>query len=265
MEALRHLLHDPRIKGVDTDSPELLDAHRTILAEKPMMQSVFAEFYQRLTKAREGYFTAQGVEIELGAGISLFKNSRSEVITSDIKETPHCQTVIDAMNMSVADNSVAALYGINCFHHFPDPGKYFDELQRVLKPGGGAIMIEPYHGPFASILYSSVHDSEHFNKDQASWSTEGLGAMTGANQALSYLVFKRDLEVFLQKYPMLEVVEITRINNYIEYLVSGGLNFRQLLPTALIPAIKALQSMFTPISHLFALHQMIVIRRKSEG
>lgn len=263
MDKLRHFLHDSRIVGINTDSPEILDAHRSVLAQKPMMQKVFGEFYRQLILAREKYFTASGDELELGAGISLFKEARPQIMTSDIKSTPHCDYVIDAQNMAMDDSSLAAIYGINCFHHFPDPDKFFNELQRVLKPGGGAILIEPYHGPFSSLLYSNVHDNEHFNKTQVDWKTEGLGSMTGANQALSYLVFERDKSKFMERYPELEIVETTRFNNYMEYLLSGGLNFRQLVPTVAVPLIKILQGLLTPASHLFALHQMIVIRRRT--
>jgi len=55
--------------------------------------------------------------------------------------------------------------------------------------------------------------------------------MEGANQALSYIVFKRDVHLFLKKYPQLELVEQKVFSNYLRYLLSGGLNFRQILPS----------------------------------
>jgi hypothetical protein len=55
--------------------------------------------------------------------------------------------------------------------------------------------------------------------------------MEGANQALSYIVFERDRERFERLFPDLEIVEQSWIANYPRYLLSGGLNFRQLLPT----------------------------------
>src|SRR5690554_2167629 len=196
MNTLRQMLHDPRVQGVDADSPELVEVHRQILQDKPMMRAVFYQFYHALIEQRLRLLPAQGAELEIGSGVSMFKDVHPALITTDIKTTPHVDRVLDAQDMDLEDNSVAALYGINCFHHFPRPRAFFYELQRVLKPGGGCLLIEPYHGPLASKMYSAVHANEHFNKTQQHWETQGLGPMTGANQALSYLVFERDEALF---------------------------------------------------------------------
>lgn len=86
--------------------------------------------------------------------------------------------------------------------------------------------------------------------------------MAGANQALSYIVFKRDLSLFLKKYPQLEVVEQKVLPNYLRYLLSGGLNFRQIIPSFCEPLIKLMELLISPFNSILGLHHSIVIRKK---
>ena len=41
----RELLVDPRLKGIDINSKQLLEIHNKILQEKPIMRNVFKKFY----------------------------------------------------------------------------------------------------------------------------------------------------------------------------------------------------------------------------
>ena len=61
------------------------------------------------------------------------------------------------------------IYGMNCFHHFPDPDRFFTELERVLVPGGGCVLVDPYHGPFARWLYPRLFATEGYDTDQVDW------------------------------------------------------------------------------------------------
>ena len=83
--------------------------------------------------------------------------------------------------------------------------------------------------------------------------------MSNANQALSHIVFFRE-KIFEEKYPNLKVVEIKRINSYLRYLVSGGINFKQLLPDIFIPLLKLVEFILKPFSHFLCVHYLIVIK-----
>ena len=152
--------------------------------------------------------------------------------------------VVDAQNMPFENNSVRAIYGINCFHHFPNPNLFFKELERVLDRGCGCVLIDPYYGTVAKRFYKKIFDTETFDMNQKEWVNESLGFMNGANQALSYIVIQKPL------------------NNYMRYVLSGGLNFRQILPSFFSPVIKLFEFMFIPFNSIFALHHIIVIRKK---
>jgi hypothetical protein len=130
-----------------------------------------------------------------------------------------------------------------------------------VKPGGGIILIEPYHGLFASFLFKRLFRTEGFDKSMPGWNVPMDGPMNGANQALSYVVFDRDWALFAKRYPQLEIVHQAPLTNYVRYLVSGGLNFRQLAPNFLIPVLKLVEALLSPLRRHLALHHVIVVRR----
>jgi SAM-dependent methyltransferase len=254
---------DPRLKGVDYDSDDLITIHRQILMEKEIMRDVFAEFYDLCIALDKKFFSsATEKRVEIGAGVSFFKDRHPYIISSDIKHAPHLDMVVDAQQMEFPKNSVRAFYGINCFHHFPDPQLFFNELSRTLTPGGGCVLIDPYHGWVASRFYKKLFDTESFDKDQKEWTNKGAGVMVGANQALSYIVFCRDVGKFHHMFPELTVIYQHPLDNYIRYLLSGGLNFRALVPAFLSPVIRIIEILISPLNRFFALHQVIVIRKK---
>jgi SAM-dependent methyltransferase len=266
ISTVRAFLRDPRLEGVDIDTPALMDVHRQILSEKPLMRHVFNEFYDLCVALNRQYLSGAGAEIEFGAGVSLFKQAFPHIISTDIKPSPYLDRVLDAQAMDLPDVSVRVLYGINCFHHLPQPRKFFAELDRVLVPGGGAILIEPYYGAFARLLYKYVHTQEGFDLTQKAWESDQpiRQVMSGANQALSQLVFVRDRTQFESEIPTLEIVHQATLSNYVRYLLSGGVNFKQLIPNLLEGPVKMLEWLMRPIEPLTALHYVIVIRKRSQ-
>jgi SAM-dependent methyltransferase len=201
--------------------------------------------------------------MEIGAGVAPIRNSYSDVLATDIVPSPGLDRVINAEDMDLEYESVRVLFGQNCFHHFPRPDHFFQELERVLSPGGGVILLEPYYGSFASYIFKRLFKSEGYDKNYPSWETPVIGPMNGANQALSYIVFVRDKSEFQQKYPTLKIVHTELCTNYLKYLVSGGLNFKQLCPDWAIPIISFMQRILSPFNRWLALHHIVMIRKEN--
>lgn len=253
----------PEMRGVDVDSNDRIKIHRSLLRRKPIMKRVFGEFYSKCMALDKKFFSTKSDKIvELGAGSSPVKDFYPNVLTSDLVSEPHLDMVVDCQNMPFEDGSVRSIWGVNCFHHFPDPEKFFSELIRILEPGGGCILIDPYYGPLATKFFREFCDTETFNKFQKDWSDPERTAMTGANQALTYIVFKRDRKIFAEKFPELEIVCMKPLTNYLSYILSGGVNFVQLVPNSLSFLVRAAEFFLFPMSRLFALHHLIVIRKK---
>jgi hypothetical protein len=53
-----------------------------------------------------------------------------------------------------------------------------------------------------------------------------------------------------------------RLSNAWRYLLSGGLNFRQLVPSVLAPVIRVVEALQRPVDHVLALHHVIVLRKR---
>ena len=261
---IRDLLKDRRLKKIDYDDYDRIKVHNAILSEKKMMKEVFSEFYFLCLRVADKYFCNEGKELEIGSGVSFFKKVNPDLITSDIIPAPHLDMVLDAQQMTaISDSSLRSVYAINVLHHFSEPEKFFLELLRVLRPGGGCILIEPFYGVFAKKFYSNVHPSEHFNPQQKEWtSSRKMGSMSNANQALSYIIFQRDKELFKKKYPNLELINNYPLKNYLRYFLSGGINFIQLAPNFFIPILKIGELLLSPFNYFLALHHVIIIRKK---
>ena len=254
------------LENIDVDSDELITFHRDILLNKKIINNVFHEFYTTCYELSKDYSKTDnkdGLRIEIGSGSSLFKYYYPDIISTDIKTHEHNDMSLDAQNMeNIEDNSIESFFAINCFHHFPNPEKFFRELDRTLKSGGTCVVIDPYFGLLSSFLYKRMFATESFDKSQKDWHYISDGPMNGANQALSYIVFFRDIENFLKENPNLEIVKTTRFNNYLRYLFSGGLNFKQLVPDFMEKPLKIMEFLLRPINSLFALHHIVVIRKK---
>jgi len=263
LKFVRRALAEPRLAGVDLNSDRRIAVHLDILQKKFMLHGVFADFYHGCRRADEHFLSGPGKRIEIGSGTGLFKSFYPDVLLSDIVPAPHLDIVLDAENMRLPDSSVRAFYVINTFHHFANPDRFFRELLRVLAPGGGCVLVEPYYGPGATFFFSRVFTSEGFDKTQQSWTTARADSdvMTNANQAMSYIIFRRDAEMFRAQFPGLEVVHSRRFHNYLRYFFSGGLNFRRLLPDFATPLLRGFEFLLAPADHLWALHYLTVLRK----
>lgn len=257
-----HLI-ESEVKNVDVDSPDLLKIHRSVLLKKPLLHSAFTTFYENMGAACDKYFSCAGVEVELGSGSGFFKHTRSGLISSDIRHAEYIDMVLDAQKLNLENNSVRAIYGINVLHHLQDPDQFFEEAYRVLAPGGGFIFIEPHNGFSSSLIHTMLHKNEHFDPNMEGWKNYSIkGPLSGANQALPYIIFTRDLKLFEQKYSgRLVVTHQAYIDNWLRYFFSGGVNFKQLLPSFLMTPFIYLEKIMSPFSSFFSIHKMIVVKK----
>lgn len=261
VERLRDALREPLVGALDVDSPDFSLAHRRVLMSKPMLRELFESFYRDCRALDEKYFAeTSGARVEIGSGSSFIADVFPDVITSDIKVLPSVKLVLNAEAMPFPDESLRCIYAINVFHHLPDPRAFFREMLRTLQPGGGIILIEPYYGPAARFLFTRLFVSEGFDQHAQSWETPDAGPFSQANQALSYVVFKRDRSTFEREFPELKLVTDLP-HTHLSYLISGGVNFRQLAPDWISPALRYLENALSPLNPVLALQHTIVLRK----
>jgi SAM-dependent methyltransferase len=261
MNWLIEWLRDPLVDALDVDATDRMAVHGQMLSRKRMLQSVFREFHHLFHQLDRQKLSGDGLRVELGAGVAPIRDSYPDVLATDIVPGPNLDRTLNAEQMDLPDASVRAVFGQNCFHHFPHPDRFFKELERVLVPGGGAVLLEPHHGPFAAFLFQRLFRTEGYDKQFPSWETPSAGPMNGANQALSYIVFVRDRVEFERRFPSLKIVDERTCGNYLKYLFSGGLNFRQLCPDWASPLLTGLQWTLSPLNRWLALHHVVVLQK----
>jgi SAM-dependent methyltransferase len=260
---LRDWLIDPTLKSYDVDSPEFSIAHHQIVQRKVILRQLFERFYKECRDRDLRYFgDCPGVRLEIGSGAGIMKRVFSDVITSDIKCLPFIDIVLAAERLPFPDNSLRAIYAVNVFHHLPKPRVFFEEVLRVLHPGGGVVLIEPFYGPVASWVFRNLHKCESFEPAAPNWEfLDEMGPASNANQALSYVIFKRDRNTFEREFPRLDVV-LDSPHTHVWYVVSGGVNFRQMLPDRLGSLAEFADRVLSPFNRWIALQHTIVLRKK---
>jgi SAM-dependent methyltransferase len=261
---LRRLLMEPLARRYPVDSSDCTAAHRQVLRAKPLARRVFERFYRQCRALDEAFFgRATGVRWEIGSGAGFMSELYPDVITSEVKPVPFVALIASGDRLPVADGALRAVYAINVFHHLADPRAFLRELCRVLSVGGGVVLIEPHHGWLARRLFKRLHASESFDMSADDWeSSREAGPMSLANQALSYVVFRRDRAVFAAEFPELEIVA-DRPHTHLLYLLSGGVNYRALAPAWSGAAIEWLERLLSPLAGVLALQHSIVIRRRA--
>lgn len=261
MKALLSLLQEPEIRGFAVDSDDRMKAHKTILSRKKMIRDVFVDIHHTMREMDMRYLSGSGARIELGSGVFPLKESFPDVLATDVVHSENLDRTLDACNMKLESETVRCFYLQNSFHHFPDPQDFLSEVSRTLVPGGGVVIVDPHYGPLASWLYPRLFETETFDKNANSWCSEISGPMSGANQALSYIVFDRDEDQFKAKNPGLTIVHKDVLTTWPRYLLSGGLNFRSLLPGALNPVLAGMERLISPTRNILGLHRVVVIRK----
>jgi SAM-dependent methyltransferase len=255
-------LNDTALTAPERDDPRMRE-HAQALARKPALRQVFTDIHHSLRALDGKWFgDVQGLRVELGSGVCPMREVYPDTLATDVIPGAHLDAVVDAQNMAFEPESVRCLYMQNAFHHIPDPEQFFRSAIRVLAPGGGMIILDPHSGPVASFVYPRLFNTEGYDKTQKVWKTPMDDAMTGANQALSYVVFQRDRDQFHKKFPDLKIECRGTSSTYIRYVATGGLNFPQLLPTPVFPALKLVETVLTPVSGVFGLHQWYVVRKR---
>jgi len=233
---------------IELDSPERTIHHRSYILEKKFLNELYKKWYNKFIA--EFSNLPDGKLVEIGSGSGFFKQVAPQVICTDILDLPTNDMTISALDMPFEDESISGIFMIDTFHHLPDVELFLKESNRVLKKGGKIIMIEPANSAWARFIYSNFHH-EPF-EPKANWKLDSTGPLSGANGALPWIVFSRDHELFHSKFPKLKLEAADAISP-IQYLLSGGLSYRQLLPNFMYPVVNYFDNVTPKVSKEFSM------------
>ncbi|MCK9463855.1 MAG: class I SAM-dependent methyltransferase [Proteobacteria bacterium] len=258
---LKRLVAEPRARGFDLESAEATAAHARIIRDKPFLRKLYERYYGEFARADRG--APAGARVEIGSGGGFLDRVVPGLVRLDVRPGAEVDLVASALALPFAARTVGAAFMLNVLHHLPDVSAFFSELERVLAPGGRAVMIEPYASPISGIVYRLAHH-EPFDPDQADWPFAGSGAMTAANGALPWIVFERDRARFESEHPRLEIVRIAP-HTISLYALSGGLSYRSLAPGFSFSAIAAAEDLLCRVPLARALASMMTIELRNGG
>jgi SAM-dependent methyltransferase len=217
--------------------PDTTANRKAFIANKPFMHQIYVEWYQLI---KQHLPDLNGVMVELGSGPGFLDEEVPGVITSDLLFLPYLDALMNGRYLPFMQNGVDSIMMVDVFHHISDAVAFFDEVNRVLKIGGRLIMIEPWMTPWSRWIYTRFHH-EPVDMDVIDWKFKPSGPLTGANQALPWVVFKRDRERFEQRFPGLQITKIQPIMP-ITYLLGGGFAMRTSLPGFSYGVMRKLES-----------------------
>jgi SAM-dependent methyltransferase len=253
------LLSEPSLRGLKVGSPPFFAQQARLIRQRPLLNYCYEAWYRLLLDDPSVKESGPGaVLLELGSGGSLLKALEPRVITSDVAPEIS-ERVIDARSLPFADGSVDAIFMTHVFHHVPDVRKFLAEATRVLRPGGSVALIEVAATPLARVFFRHFHP-EPFQPGKPEWQFDQGDSMMDSNQALSWMVFRRDRGKFEAEFPHLRI-ETTQYLPWLPYLLSGGVTKRDLIPRFATRPIIAMDKILTGSRGLFSLHWFIRLRR----
>ena len=258
---LLELLKTPETKHVknikDIDEVESTVLHGKIIKKKGFLYKLYLDYYGTFKENIKDVPT--GLKIEIGSGGGFLKEVISDVITSDVLELPNVDKVFFAEKIPYPDKSVAVFFLLDTLHHIKEPTKFFSEVNRCLKPGAKIIMIEPTNTLFSRLFFKYIHQEE-FDSKKEKWIVSGEGRLADANIAMPWIIFIRDREKFLTKYPDLQILKINKHTPFRMFL-SGGLSYRQFVPSASFGFFTNIEKLLSPFHNTLASFMTIVVKK----
>jgi SAM-dependent methyltransferase len=124
-------------------------------SRKPLLQKIYAQFYERIL---EQINPAQpGLIVEIGSGIGNLKARLPQAICTDLFPNPWLDLVCDGYELPFADASVSHLVLFDVFHHLQAPRAFLREARRALKADGKVILFEPFISLSSYPVYGLLH------------------------------------------------------------------------------------------------------------
>ena len=257
---LKTVLAEPLTRGLDVDDPMTTALRQRIVKRKRFLNRIYNEWYALIAATVPA---GPGAVLELGSGAGFLREVIPGLITSDIMDCPGVRVLLDGLELPFADASLRGIVMTDVLHHLSDQRRFFREAARCVRAGGVVSMVEPWVTPWSRFVHAVLH-SEPFEPGSRDWGFPRKGPLSGANGALPWILFRRDVEQFRREFPQWQV-EAVRPFMPFRYIVSGGVTMRGFMPRATFGAWHRFEELLDPWRDQLAIFAHITLRRTGEA
>lgn len=209
-----------------------------------------------------------GIEVGAGSGFSKdYINNKNFKIT-DYSNHPWLDLKnIDALHLPYENDSLDFIVSSNMIHHVPYVLNFFEEMQRVLKPGG-KLLIQEINGSYMMRLVLNWMKHEGYDFNINIWDKKTIctnpNDLWSANCVIPNLVFN-DVKLFQKNIPYFDTIH----HKYVEFFTlfnSGGIIAKTKyipLPITILNLVYKIDNVLCKIApNFFALQRQIVLVKK---
>jgi SAM-dependent methyltransferase len=238
----------------------VLHQYLTVWERKPVLRTVYNDFYDRMVES-----CTPGLTIEIGGGIGNLKRRLPHVVATDVQYVSWLDCVADAQRLPFADSVAANIVMVDVLHHVEFPVCFFREAERVLRPGGRVVMVEPAITWGSALFYRLLHQEPV--RTSADPLAEGRPDPSRdpyqSNQAIPTLIATRERSRFLLLFPRLTIRRIDWFS-FVVYPLSGGFKPWSLVPAGLARFLLSLERAVEPVLGRWLAFRMMLVAEKIE-
>jgi SAM-dependent methyltransferase len=226
--------------------------------KKPVLRAIYSDFYKKIENV-----ALAGDTLEIGGGIGNLHIHAGRLIKTDIQHSVGVDVVADAQQLPFDNEVFSNIVLFDVLHHLQCPLLFFAEAQRVLKPGGRVIMVEPGITPVSKLLYKMGHEEPV----EMGWNMNDSCKVDvdkdpyDSNQAIPTILFKRDPQLFLTMVKGFKINSSDWLSLF-AYPLSGGFKSWSLLPYKWVyPMLKIEEKLLPILGRLMAFRLMVVLEK----
>jgi len=214
---------------------------------KPLLQKIYAGFYDRILRLIDE--RVPGRVVEIGSGIGNLKSRLPRALATDLFLNPWLDLVCDGYELPFRDGSVSHLVLFDVFHHLEAPNAFMREARRVLAKSGRLIVFEPFMSVCSLPVYGLLHH------EPVAWNktinlTDSLPrprSYYAAQGNATRLFFRKEIA----DWPAGWTVFHAEAFSCFHYLLSGGFSKPAVYPAAWLDGMRRLDVKLSRWPRLF--------------
>ncbi len=225
---------------------------------KPLLQKIYAGFYQQIIPLIDPQIPGRIVEI--GSGIGNLKTHLPSAIATDLFPNPWLGLACDGYDLPFANGTLSHLVLFDVFHHLHAPQAFLREARRVLTPRGRVILFEPYISLSSWPVYGLLHHEpiawrQPINlADELPRPRDYYAAQGNATRVF----FRREFGAWPADWVVLQARALSAFS----YVMSGGYSKPALYPVSCLEFLQNWDQILSRWPRLFASRCLISLERK---